>query len=75
MKQSELCHPYLNDDGQLVSGAAAFSHHVFTEMGGIQQYNDAVGAEYLKDFIKEHSDAINKNIVKKAQKKRFKVIS
>ena len=40
---------YLNDSGKKVSGAAAFNHYVYTEKGGVQGYNDEVGAEYVAD--------------------------
>lgn len=64
---------YINQDGKLVSGSAAFNHHVFTETGGIQAYNDEVGQEYIQAFIAANSDIINERIVAKAKKKRFKV--
>lgn len=65
---------YTNKKGKKVSGAAAFNHHVYTEMGGIQNYNDSVGIEYIKAFIKAHSDSINGNIEKNAKRKKFKVV-
>lgn len=70
-----LYHPYVNDNGKLISGAAAFNHHVFTEMGGVQKYNDEIGMEYITAFVNENSDIINEGLAKKAQKKRFKVVS
>lgn len=70
-----IYHPYVNDDGKLVSGAAAFSHHVFTEMGGVPKYNDHIGSEYIAAFVEANSDIINERLIKKAQKKRFKVVS
>lgn len=65
---------YTNKKGKCVSGSAAFLHHVFTEKGGIQEYNDSVGAEYINAFIKAHSDAINRNIEKNAKRKNFNVV-
>lgn len=65
---------YTNKKGKRVSGSAAFNHHVYTEMGGIQKYNDSVGAEYIKAFIDAHSDSINDNIEKNAKRKKFKVV-
>lgn len=65
---------YTNKKGKRVSGSAAFNHHVYTEMGGIQNYNDSVGAEYIKAFINANSDSINDNIVKNAKRKKFKVV-
>lgn len=66
---------YLNEDGKLVSGAAAFLHHVYTEMGGIRNYNDAVGAMYIAKFVKEHSDDINAEIATQARRNRLKRVS
>ena len=65
---------YTNKNGKRISGTAAFLHHVFTEKGGIQEYNDSVGAEYIKAFIAAHSDNINHNIEKNAKRKYFNVI-
>ena len=39
---------YVNQNGKRVSGSAAFNHYVYTEKGGVQNYNDEVGMEYLK---------------------------
>lgn len=65
---------YLNKRGQRVSGAAAFNHYVYTEKGGIQEYNDEVGAEYISQFIRENSDVINEGLEKKARRSRLKVV-
>lgn len=65
---------YINHNGKRVSGAAAFNHYVYTEKGGIQNYNDEIGAAYITEFVKQHSDIINEGIIKKAKKSRFKVI-
>lgn len=65
---------YINQKGKKVSGAAAFNHHVYTEKGGIQNYNDSVGEEYIKAFIRANSDIINKGLEKKAKRNRFKAV-
>lgn len=65
---------YINGNGKKVSGSAAFNHHVFTEMGGIQNYNDSVGEEYVKEFIRQNSDIINEGLEKKAKRQRIKVV-
>ncbi len=65
---------YINDNGKKVSGSAAFNHHVYTEMGGIQEYNDSVGEAYVKEFIRKNSDIINEGLEKKAKRNRFKVV-
>lgn len=64
---------YLNEDGKLVSGTAAFLHHVYTEMGGIQNYNDEVGKAYIAEFVSAHSDIINDGLEYQARKKRLKL--
>jgi hypothetical protein len=65
---------YTNKNGKKVSGSAAFNHHVYTEMGGVQKYNDSVGEEYVKAFIRQNSDIINDNLEKKAKRRKFKVV-
>ena len=65
---------YINSSGKKVSGSAAFNHYVFTEQGGIQNYNDSVGEEYLKAFIRENSDIINEGLERKAKRPRFKAV-
>lgn len=69
-----LDYSYVNENGKRVSGSAAFNHHVFTEQGGIQNYNDSVGAEYIKAFIESNSDAINRKLTNNARKRRMKKI-
>ncbi|MCC8151366.1 MAG: hypothetical protein LIO96_07925 [Lachnospiraceae bacterium] len=71
---SKLDFSYTNHRGKRVTGAAAFTHHVYTEAGGIQNYNDEVGEAYVKAFIREHSDIINAGLAKKARRKRFKAV-
>lgn len=65
---------YINNDGKKVSGAAAFLHHVYTEEGGISNYNDKVGETYVKKFIQYSSRDANNEIEKDAKKSRFKII-
>ena len=65
---------YTNKNGKKVSGSAAFNHHVYTEMGGVQKYNDSVGEEYVKAFVRQNSDIINDNLEKKAKRRKFKVV-
>lgn len=66
---------YYNNEGKKVAGPAAFLHHVYTEMGGIQDYNDAVGAEYITQFIKANSDNINADIEAQAKRRRIRRVS
>ncbi len=65
---------YVNQNGKRVSGSAAFNHYVYTEKGGIQNYNDEVGMEYLKEFVRQNSDIINEGLARKARKSRFKAV-
>lgn len=65
---------YLNEHGKRVSGAAAFNHYVYTEKGGVQGYNDEVGAEYIAQFVRENSDIINEGLEKRARRSRLKVV-
>lgn len=65
---------YVNQNGKRVSGSAAFNHYVYTEKGGVQNYNDEVGMEYLKEFVRQNSDIINEGLAKKAKKSRFKAV-
>lgn len=65
---------YVNQNGKRVSGSAAFNHYVYTEKGGVQNYNDEVGMEYLKEFVRQNSDIINEGLTKKARKSRFKAV-
>lgn len=71
----DLYHPYINKDGKLVSGTASLNHYIHTVKGGVQNYNDEIGAEYISDFIKERSDIINARLAKKAKRDRFRVVS
>ena len=72
MDKRELCHPYRNEDGKLVTGAAAFNHYVFTEKGGIQNYHNEIGEAYINHFVNEHSDVVNEKYIKDTRRKKFK---
>ncbi|CUP63960.1 Uncharacterised protein [[Ruminococcus] torques] len=74
MGNKELCHPYLNSNGKMVHGAAALNHYIHTVKGGVQNYNDEIGIEYITSFVKEHSDIINAGYAEKAKRERFRVI-
>ena len=66
---------YVNKDGKLVKGTAATIHHIYTEMGGIDNYNEAVATEAIKKALESGLlDEINKALTKNAKKKRFKKI-
>lgn len=65
---------YVNEKGKRVAGPPAFLHHVYTEMGGIQEYNDEVGQAYIQAFVEANSDIINEGLAVKARRKRLKVV-
>ena len=65
---------YINQNGKRVSGAAAFNHYVYTEKGGIQNYNDEVGTEYIMEFVRQNSAIINKGLAKNAKRSHFKAV-
>lgn len=65
---------YVNAKGRRVSGSAATLHEIYTVQGGLKNYNDEIGKEYIEEFVREHSDIINRNIEKNSRRKTFKVI-
>lgn len=65
---------YRNSSGKKVSGAAAFCHYVYTEKGGIQGYNNEIGAEYIAEFIRQNEDLINEAIEQKARRSLLKIV-
>ncbi len=65
---------YINENGKRVSGSAAFNHYVYTEKGGVQKYNDEVGAAYVMQFIHENSDIIQEGLAKKVKRNHFKTV-
>lgn len=65
---------YVNDRGRRVAGPPAFVHYVYTEKGGVQEYNDEVGQAYIEAFVKANSDIINEGLAVKARRSRLKVV-
>lgn len=65
---------YINNNGQKVSGAAATLHEIYTNQGGVGNYNDKVGAAYIEAFIKSNSIDINANIEAQSKRDNFKVV-
>lgn len=65
---------YYNSSGKKVSGAAAFNHYVYTKKGGIQGYNNEIGAEYIAEFIRQNGDIINEVIEQKARRSLLKIV-
>ena len=65
---------YVNNNGKKVNGAAAFNHYVYTVKGGIENYNNEIGEEYIKLFINYNSEIINNSIQRNVSKSRFEVV-
>lgn len=64
---------YINDNGKLVSGAAATIHEIYTNHNGVKDYNDDVGKSYLQEFVKIISDGANSDIQAKSKRKNIKI--
>lgn len=65
---------YINNNGKKVSGAPAFNHYVYTVKGGVENYNDEVGEQYIKAFISSNSEMINNSLQRNVNKSKFKVV-
>lgn len=65
---------YINDNGKKVSGAAATLHEIYTNHGGVKNYNDHIGIEYILEFVSSHSDIINEGIEAKSRRKKLRVV-
>ena len=63
----DLYHPYMNENGKIVHGAASLNHYIFTEKGGLINYHDEIGEAYVKAFIKNVSAEVNADLAKKKQ--------
>lgn len=70
----DLYHPYVNDDGKLVSGTASLNHYIRI-VGGLQKYHDEIGEAYIKAFVEHQSEVINAELARQAKKDKFKVVS
>ena len=65
---------YINDNGKKIGGAAAFNHYVYTVKGGVKNYNDEVGEQYIKAFINSNSEVINNSLQRNINRSKFKVV-
>lgn len=74
MNDKDLCHPYVNENGKHVSGAAALSHYIHTVKVGVQNYNDEIGGAYITAFIDAHTDIINAELIARSRRDKFKVV-
>ena len=64
---------YVNDDGKIVSGAAATLHEIYTNHDGVRDYNDDVGKSYIQEFVKVISEGANADIQAKSKRKNIKI--
>ena len=66
---------YFNEDGKLVTGAAATVLEFYTVHGGVAEYNDYIGETYIKEFVREHSEILQRGIEVESRRKKLRVIS
>lgn len=74
MARKKLDYSYINKNGKKVSGAAATSHEIYTVHGGLQNYHDFIGKEYIAEFVNYHSDIINAGIEATSKRNQFKAV-
>lgn len=74
MSKKNFSYSYINQDGKLVSGAAATLHEIYTVNGGLKEYHDAIGKAYIEEFVNAHSEIINAGIEATSKRKRFRKI-
>lgn len=65
---------YVNANGKTVSGTAATLHEIYTNKGGVGNYNDSVGQKYIEAFVKANSININSEIEAQSKRDNFKVV-
>lgn len=70
-KSSPSC---TNDKGQKLHGCFALSYIVYNIFGGVQEYNDAVGESYIKEFVKSISENANSDVQAKINRKQIKKV-
>lgn len=74
MTRKKLNYSYINDAGKKISGAAATLHEIYTVHGGLQNYHDFIGKNYITAFVNAHSDIINAEIEATTKRNQFKVV-
>lgn len=72
-KSKDVDYSYVNDKGQLVSGAAALLHEVYTKHEGIGDYNNDVGKSFINKLVEYISDAANQDMQAKSKRKNIKI--
>lgn len=66
---------YINSNGKKVSGTAAALHEIYTVQGGLGNYNNNIGKEYISAFVDAHSDIINAGIEAMSRRKKLHVVN
>ena len=74
MSRQDPDYSYVNENGKRVTGAAATSHEIYTVHGGVAEYNDYIGETYIREFVREHSEILQKGIEAESRRKKLKVI-
>ena len=72
-KSKDVDFSYVNDEGKLVSGAAALLHEVYSKHDGIRDYNNDVGQSFIGKLLDYISDAANADIEAKSKRKNIKI--
>ncbi len=65
---------FINKDGKLVAGPASVLHQIYSVKGGLQEYNDWVGEEYIKAFIRQNSEEVNDELEAEARRNQLKLV-
>lgn len=65
---------FKNKDGKLVAGPASVLHQIYSVKGGLQEYNDWVGEEYIKAFIRQNSEEVNDELEAEARRSQLKLV-
>ncbi len=65
---------FINKDGKLVAGPASVLHQIYSVKGGLQEYNDWVGEEYIKAFIRQNSEEVNDELEAEARRSQLKLV-
>lgn len=65
---------YPNENGKLVTGSASVLHQIYSVKGGLKEYNDWIGEEYIKAFVQQASDEINDELIAEARRSQLKLV-
>ena len=65
---------FINNDVKLVAVPASDLHQIYIVKGGLQEYNDWVGEEYIKAFIRQNSEEVNDELEAEARRSQLKLV-